>query len=586
MPRTSAAFLSYVQLNDKHDNGRLTELRGRMEYEVQVHTGEPFPIFQDRNDIQWGQQWKERIEEGIDSSTFLIAVITPSYLQSPACRDEFELFLKREKKLRRNDLILPLLYVDTPALSDKKKQETDNVVKEIAKRQWADWRDLRHEPWTTPEVGKRLAKIAIQIRDAIERDVKAKSKHVKRPQRKQSAPMRFGNIIVLPDLNIRKSELETQPVEPGPSGQTEARIITVDAVTGRADCQTIGDAILRAKGGERILVRPGIYNEGLVLDKPLEILGDGSRGEIVVESNTAHTIRATTDFGRVANLTLRQTGSKHWRCVHITQGRLQLEDCEITTQDLICLGVQGGADPRIRRCIIHGGKRAGVYVAENAKGTFEDNDVFGHSQSGVEIWTGSDPVLRRNRIHDCAETGVLIHSDGKGTLEDNEIFANRGSGIAITKGGDPVCRRNRIHDNQGRGVLSSTDSKGTFEDNEIFINGDFGIVVTKSADPTLRRNRVYANKGAGVAITECGKGLLEENSIFANAVGITVFSGGAPLVCRNRINQNAITGVFVGNGAGKGVFEENDLRHNSGRPWYVNPPGSADKLVRTGNTEK
>src|ERR1041384_1749856 len=119
MPRTPAAFLSYVQLNDKHDRGRLTELRERLEHEVQVHTGEPFPIFQDRNDIQWGQQWKERIEEGIDASTFLIAIITPSYLKSPPCRDEFELFLKREKKLKRNDLILSLLYVDTDRKSTR-----------------------------------------------------------------------------------------------------------------------------------------------------------------------------------------------------------------------------------------------------------------------------------------------------------------------------------------------------------------------------------------------------------------------------------------------------------------------------------
>lgn len=160
MPRTPAAFLSYVQQNDKHDNGRLTKLRERLEHEVEMHTGESFPIFQDRN-IQWGQPWKERIEERIDASTFLIAIITPSYFKSQACRDEFELFLKREKKLKRNDLILPLLYVDTPTLSDEKKRAKDSIAKEIAKRQWADWRDLRHEPWMTPDVGKRLAKIAM-----------------------------------------------------------------------------------------------------------------------------------------------------------------------------------------------------------------------------------------------------------------------------------------------------------------------------------------------------------------------------------------------------------------------------------------
>ena len=584
MPRTPAAFLSYVQLNDKHDTGRLTELRKRLEQEVQVHTGEAFPIFQDRNDIQWGQQWKERIEESIDASTFLIAIITPSYLKSPTCRDEFASFLKREKKLKRNDLLLPLLYIETPALSDERKRAKDKIAKEIAKRQWADWRDLRHEPWTNPEVGKRLANVAMQIRDAIERKIGAKPKSVKHPKRKHLAPLEFGNIIALPDLIIKEAELETQPIDRSPSGQTEAKIITVDSTAGRADCQTIGEAIRQATGGERILVRPGIYNEGLIIDKPLEILGDGLREKIIVESNTANTLLTTTDFGRVANLTLRQTGTAGWRCVNITQGRLQMEDCEITSQDLICLSVQGGADPRVRRCIIHDGKRCGVYLSDNAKGTFEDNDIYGHSQSGVEIWTGGDPVFRRNRIHNCDSSGVLVHSGGKGVLEDNEVFANKFSGIVITKSGDPVIRRNRIHDNQSAGVSCSIESKGTLEDNEIFVNDGFGVVIANRANPTLRRNRIFASKGFGVIIADGGKGTLEENSIFANrAGGLAVFSAGAPYVRRNRINQNGIAAVYVADGGG--VFEENDLRDNNPRAWHVKP-GCTDKTVRNGNIEK
>jgi parallel beta-helix repeat protein len=583
MPRTPAAFLSYVQLNDKHDSGRLTELRKRLEQEVQVHTGKAFPIFQDRNDILWGQKWKERIEQGIDASTFLIAIITPSYFKSQACRDEFELFLKREKRLKRNDLILPLLYVEAPMLSDKKKQAKDNIAKVIANRQWADWRDLRHESWTTPEVGKRLASIATQIRDAIEREIGTRPKSVKRPKRKQLARLELGNIVVLPDPIIKEAELETQPIDRGPSGQTEAKIITVDSMAGRADCQTISEAIRRATGGERILVRPGIYNEGLVLDKPLEILGDGLRAEIIVESNTANTLLATTDFGRVANLTLRQTGSAHWRCVRITQGRLQLEDCEITSQDLICLGVEGGADPRVRRCIIHGGKRAGVYVSDNAKGTFEDNDIFGHSNSGVEIWTGGDPVLRRNRIHDCEQNGVSVF-DGKGTFEDNDIFANKTSGIVISRRGDPAFRRNRIHDNQDNGVLCGTNGNGTLEDNEIFVNGSFGVAITNGAEPTLRRNRIYASKHIGVVVMEGSKGTLEDNSIFANPHGgVAVFSAGAPTFRRNQIKRNGIVAVYVADGGG--LFEENDLRDNNRGAWHVKP-GCADKTVRSGNIEK
>src|SRR5260221_14771772 len=98
-----AAFFSYLQLLDQQDNGRLSKMREQLEREVQIHTGEPFTIFQDRNDIEWGQAWKERIEGALDGSTYLIAVISPGYFKSRSCRKEFELFLQREKKLGRSE---------------------------------------------------------------------------------------------------------------------------------------------------------------------------------------------------------------------------------------------------------------------------------------------------------------------------------------------------------------------------------------------------------------------------------------------------------------------------------------------------
>ena len=78
--RTPLAFMSYVRFDDQHENGRLTEFRNRLSGEIRMQTGEGFSIFQDRNDIQWGQNWKERIEDSIDEVTFLIPIITPSFL--------------------------------------------------------------------------------------------------------------------------------------------------------------------------------------------------------------------------------------------------------------------------------------------------------------------------------------------------------------------------------------------------------------------------------------------------------------------------------------------------------------------------
>jgi TIR domain-containing protein len=102
-----AAFLSYAHLDDPHEGGRPTELRRRLSGEVSIQTGEEFDIFQDRNDIEWGEQWQQRIENSLDCTTLLIPILTPGFFKSPYCRSEFKRFLDRKQQLECSDLNEP-----------------------------------------------------------------------------------------------------------------------------------------------------------------------------------------------------------------------------------------------------------------------------------------------------------------------------------------------------------------------------------------------------------------------------------------------------------------------------------------------
>ena len=109
----------------------------------------------------------------------------------------------------------------------------------------------------------------------------------------------------------------------------------------RGDFATVGAAIKAAKPGDRILVRPGLYEEGLVVDKPLEILGDGPVADIEIRARGASVLAFQASIGRVANLTLRQAGGEgNWFGVDITQGRLDLEGCDISSQSLACVAIR------------------------------------------------------------------------------------------------------------------------------------------------------------------------------------------------------------------------------------------------------
>jgi F-box protein 11 len=503
MPGQAAAFMSYVRFDDDHDDSQLTQFRERLSAEVRVQTGEELLIFQDRNDIAWGESWQRRIDEALDAVTLLIVVITPSFFRSAACRAEVQRFLDRERELGRDDLVLPVYYVSAAEMEKPEQREADAVAKVLASRQLVDWRELRFEPFTSPVARKALALLASRMKDTFWR-----------------APAGTPSPRVVPPGAAASQPGGAEPPSTRKAtARTEPPTHVVDQYL-RGDFETIGTAVKAALPGDRILVRPGLYNEGIVVDKPLEILGDGPVADIEVRARGADALVFNATIGRVANITLRQVGGEgQWFGVEITQGRLDLEGCDVSSQSLSCVAIRYGADPRLRRNRIHDGKSAGVHVYDGGLGTLEDNDISANALAGVEIRTGGDPTLRRNRIHDGKQVGVLVCDGGLGTLEDNDICGNALAGVEIRTGGDPALRRNRIHDGKSAGVHVHDGGLGTLEDNDISANTSSGVAIRTGGNPTLRGNRIHRNEYQAVRVHEGGRGVLEDNDLAGNKRG-------------------------------------------------------------------
>lgn len=398
-----AAFLSYDHLDDRY--GHISQFRERLADEVCIQTGEEFLIFQDRSDIQWGENWRARIDESLESVAFIIPIITPSFFKSEYCRSELRQFLEREKELSRNDLVLPVYYVSTPLLDDAKRRAEDELAREIAARQYADWRELRFEPFDSPRVGKEMERLAAQIREALD---EGRSSGYRTPL--SYVPARAAS-------NEKPSEHHKAE-----HSKIEHRTIVVDQMH-RGDHTTINEAIMAARPGDRILVKPGLFEEEMTVDKPLEILGDGDLRDIVIRAASKSALSFKTVMGRVSNLTLQQAGGDEC-CVDISQGRLELDGCDITGHVLACVAIHSGADPRLRKNRIHDGKAEGISIYDNGLGILEENDIHSNSGSGVAISSGGSPTLRKNRICKNGGEAIRVFEGGQGTIEENDLRDN------------------------------------------------------------------------------------------------------------------------------------------------------------------
>jgi len=164
--RRYIAFWSYTRFDNEHDGTWLTGLRAALESEVQAQSGVHVEIFQDVDGIVWGEKWKDKLKASGNCAAFLIPIITPSFFQSKACRDELEQFVDRQMAAGL-DLILPLYYIDCPELHNDFLKRSDWLAQVVADHNYEDFRQYRHKDLKSSEVLQAIGALATALRGRL-----------------------------------------------------------------------------------------------------------------------------------------------------------------------------------------------------------------------------------------------------------------------------------------------------------------------------------------------------------------------------------------------------------------------------------
>eukprot|EP00741_Cyanophora_paradoxa_P007862 tig00001222_g7606.t1 len=227
--------------------------------------------------------------------------------------------------------------------------------------------------------------------------------------------------------------------------------------------QSIMAAVERALPGQTIRLAPGVYNEQVVLDKEVHIIGP--RGA-VLDSQRSPTLRLTGPAApSVRGITIR--------CRGLGPLRIRCEGHDDVTIDCFskyAVWIEGGSRALVEGCDISSGD--GVAVCGQ----------------------GTAPTLRGNAVHDCGEAVFLFGDAARGVVEGNDVRGSAAASFAIDGGADPVVRGNRVRGHRG-GVHVSATGRGTVEGNA------FERIALASYAP-----------GGGVLIEEGGAAVVRGNT--------------------------------------------------------------------------
>lgn len=160
-------FWSYVHSDDQADGGRIKRLASDVVAQYEMLTGESIGLFLDRDAINWGDVWRQKVDDTLTTVAFFVAVITPRYFMSSECRRELQFFARQATKLGVRELVLPLHYVEVPALRDE--EPADDLIALVKPFHWEDWRDLRFADVDSEKYRRGVAGLAAQLVEANRR---------------------------------------------------------------------------------------------------------------------------------------------------------------------------------------------------------------------------------------------------------------------------------------------------------------------------------------------------------------------------------------------------------------------------------
>jgi hypothetical protein len=172
---TATAFWSYAHADDDGTRSRIRKLSIRVGHAYRMHSGDSLKRFFDRDGvdgIKWSEEWRRKIRETIFGTTFFIPVVSPCYLRSPICRDEFNQFWERAERSNLKELLLPIIWVPVMRPATNEEQRIWDIVQEI---QYLDWTKTRLQDRSSPKyerridtMGARLAEISRRMADRPE----------------------------------------------------------------------------------------------------------------------------------------------------------------------------------------------------------------------------------------------------------------------------------------------------------------------------------------------------------------------------------------------------------------------------------
>lgn len=270
----------------------------------------------------------------------------------------------------------------------------------------------------------------------------------------------------------------------------------------------IQSAIDFAKEGDRILVKGGAYRGPILINKRVELVGEG---EPIIDGEGRHQVITVKANGvRIEGFVIKNSGMSYSEDIAGLKV-INSKECVIRENSFLnnffALYLE-----RVSGCLVEGNKIIGFAKSEGSSG------------NGIHAWNSERLIVKNNYIKGHRD-GIYFEFVKDSTIEGNRSEYNLRYGLHFMFSNDDAYRKNYFYKNgAGVAVMYSKNIKmeeNIFEKNEGPAN--YGLLLKDITDSKLYKNR-FINNTHGVYLEGCNRTKFKENFFEGNGWAVRIYA--------------------------------------------------------------
>ena len=242
--------------------------------------------------------------------------------------------------------------------------------------------------------------------------------------------------------------------------------------------RTIGSALDASSSGYTIVVEPGLYQENLDIEKPINILSENGYTSTIIsaESSRDHVFHILSNNVKIQGFSIYGATSSNKSAIYIENGMkncsILRNRCGYDTEHYNNMGIAIGSS--INNSIVENicdyNTNTGIFIRSNFENDISNNVCRKNNYYGIYVYSSMNVTVDGNLCLDNSRQGIYL-KDSFCTVLSNNVMKQNYDGLYIDSSGKNLIFHNTCDYNSRYGVkVNYSSTKNTFFVNQMSNN--------------------------------------------------------------------------------------------------------------------